>query len=166
MSADSIREQRVSDRALLSDLDVRTFSAIQRLLQSGDAVWIVVTGASMRPTLDPGDRVLLERHDRGSLAGRIVLADLRGYPVLHRVVRQRSGLLVTAGDACLRTDPPIARSAIVGRAEAVYTADGLAALRPTMRFGVAALARYIRLEARAFFLRLWRRARYRWPVRV
>jgi hypothetical protein len=35
-----------------------------------------------------------------------------------------------------------------------------------MRFGVAALARYVRLEARVFFLRLWRRVRYRRPLPI
>lgn len=167
MSAyDTTREQRALDGTLLSELDIRTFTAIRRLVESGDEVWIVVTGVSMRPTLEPGDRVLLTRGDQGPLAGRIVLANLVGRPVLHRVITQRHGLLVTAGDGCVRADPPVPKSAIVARAEAVCSTGGLSALRPTMRFGVAPLARYVRLEVLALSLRIWRRARHRRPVRI
>lgn len=166
----SVRNTAIDARnyagAALSKSDDRTFTAIRSLVQSGDEVWIVVTGSSMRPTLQPGDRVLLARQSRGSLAGRIVFAECGGRPVLHRVIAHRQGLFVTAGDNCLGSDAPLERSAIVAQAEAVYSTDGVSALRPTMRFGVGALARYLLLEVRAFAYRIWRRARYRRPLPI
>jgi Peptidase S24-like len=161
VSASTAIDVHSSGGVVLSDSDSRTFAAIRGLLESGDEVWLVVTGSSMKPTLNPGDRVLLARHQGGSFAGRIVFADCGGRPVLHRVVAHRERRFLTAGDGCLVTDIPITRSEIVAQAEAVYSAGGVAALRPTIRFGVAAFARYVLLEARALLYRLWRRTRYR-----
>ena len=153
-------------QAILSETDIRTFMAIRRLVKRGDHVWMVVTGVSMVPTLKPGDRVLLGPVTGGSLGGGIVLADVGGRPVLHRVMAQTGGFVVTAGDACGRSDMAIPRSAVVACAHAVYSSDGVSALRPTIRYGVAAMLRYLRGELRALSARLWMRLRYRRPTPV
>lgn len=154
------RRATASIRGPLPAEDTRTFRAVRQLVERGDEVWIVVTGASMRPTLDPGDRVLLAPATRGVNVGNIVLADHHGRPLLHRIVGRRADVLSTIGDNCLRPDPPIRLANVVARAEAVHSAHGLSALRATTRFGLAALARFVGLEARARLLRLWYRARY------
>ena len=151
---------------VLSESDGRTFAAIRSLVQSGDEVWIVVTGSSMLPTLKPGDRVLLTHRESEPLTGRIVFAECRARPVLHRVVAYEQGLVVTAGDNCIRSDAPIPQSAVVAQAEAVYSTSGLSALRLTLRFGIRPLARYLLLEARALAYGVWRRTRYRQPLRI
>jgi hypothetical protein len=154
------RHATASIRGPLPAEDTRTFRAVRQLVERGDEVWIVVTGASMRPTLDPGDRVLLAPATRGVNVGNIVLADHHGRPLLHRIVGRRADVFSTIGDNCLRPDPPIRLANVVARAEAVHSAHGLSALRATTRFGLAALARFVGLEARARLLRLWYRARY------
>lgn len=157
--------RRAHRRALPAE-DVRTFVAVHRLVERGDEVWVVVTGSSMRPTLEPGDRVLLASAGDGVATGNIVLADVHGRPMLHRVIGRRDGVVLTLGDGCLRPDPPVQLSSIVARAEAVHSARGTSALRATMRFGLVALVRYIGMKARMRAVRLWRSARYPDEVRV
>jgi hypothetical protein len=155
-----------SIRGPLPAEDTRTFMAVRRLVEHGDEVWIVVTGASMRPTLEPGDRVLLAPATRTLTVGNIVLADVHGRPLLHRIVSRRADTLSTLGDNCLQADPPISVADVVARAEAVQSVRGTSALRATMRFGPAALARFLAIDSRARALRLWRRARYAGHRRV
>jgi hypothetical protein len=156
---------RRHQRALPAE-DARTLVAVRGLVERGDEVWVVVTGSSMRPTLEPGDRVLLAFAGDTVVAGDIVLTDVHGRPMLHRVVSRRDGVLLTLGDGCLRADPPVELLNVVARAEAVHSVRGTSALRATMRFGFVALVRYIAIKARVRAVRLWRSARYPDEVRV
>lgn len=165
-TAPPVKRTGSAPEANLSETDVRTFMAIRRLVERGDHVWMVVTGVSMEPTLKPGDRVLLGPVMDGTLGGGIVLADVGGRPVLHRVMVQTGGFVVTAGDACGRSDMAIPRSAVVACAHAVYSGDGVSALRPTLRYGGAAMLRYLGRELRALSARLWMRLRHRRPTPV
>lgn len=153
-------------RGALPAEDARTFVAVRRLVERGDEVWVVVTGSSMRPTLDPGDRVLLGAAGSGVVVGDIVLAEIRGRPTLHRVISRCGGVLLTLGDGCLRADPPVQLSHVVARAEAVHSVRGASALRATMRFGLMALVRYFGIKARVRAVRVWRSARYPDEVRL
>jgi len=153
-------------RSALPPEDARTFVAVQRLVERGDEVWVVVRGSSMRPTLEPGDRVLLASAGDRVVTGDIVLADVHGRPMLHRVISRRHGVLLTLGDGCLRPDPPIRLSDVAARAEAVHCTRGTSALRATTRFGLMPLVRYIGIKARVRAVRLWRSARYPNEVRV
>lgn len=143
--------------AAIANRDARTFNVVQRLVAAGEEVWITVTGRSMEPTLRPGDRVLLRASRSTWRSGRVVLSELRGRAVLHRLVRVDGQNVTTAGDACRFEDPPVPHSALIAEAVAVQTSRGVVALRLTLRFGVVPLLPYVRATVRQKI----RRARWR-----
>ena len=78
-------------------------------------VRLKVTGASMIPSIWPGD-VITVRHDAASLRpGQIVLYSREGRLVAHRITRVQGDLLSTRGDSVPSDDPPIHASDIVGQ---------------------------------------------------
>ena len=79
-----------------------------------------VGGASMRPTLVPGDIVLVSTWAEPRV-GDIVLFERGGGTVVHRVSEIRSGdQLVTCGDANPVPDPsPVPRETVTGVVRAV-----------------------------------------------
>jgi len=77
-------------------------------------VRLKVTGASMIPSIWPGD-VITVRHDAVSLQpGQIVLFRRQGKLVAHRIIQVRGDVLSTRGDSLLSSDPPIHSPDIVG----------------------------------------------------
>jgi hypothetical protein len=104
----------------------RMLEVARGVTREGGAMWIVATGASMLPTIAPGDRVRIG--PVGVLRpGVVVLADAGGAPVLHRVVRVHDREVVLRGDACRMDDAPIRPADVVAAVQAV--ARG-AAVRP------------------------------------
>jgi hypothetical protein len=71
----------------------------------------------MAPAYRDGDWLLLEPISAGAtvLPGEVVVARRGPLLVTHRVVSLQNGLLVTKGDSCPRTDPPVAADALLGR---------------------------------------------------
>jgi hypothetical protein len=65
-----------------------------------------VGGASMFPTLRPGELVRVERRERVR-RGDVVAVDIGGTPTLHRVVALTPAGVVCRGDNCRRSDPPV-----------------------------------------------------------
>jgi hypothetical protein len=124
-----------------------------RLAAAGE-VWMPVGGRSMTPTIAAGDSVLLVPAPNRPEPGDIVLNAAGPTPMLHRVTAATEVLVTTRGDACESDDPPAPPAAIVARAIAVRRGSVVAALTPTLRFGVAPLLR--------FWVRSRRRATHRW----
>jgi hypothetical protein len=123
-----------------------------RLAAAGE-VWMPVGGRSMTPTIAAGDTVFLVSPTRAPDAGDIVLNAAGPTPMLHRVTAATEVLVTTRGDACESDDPPAPHGAIVARAIAVRRGSVVAALTPTLRFGIAPLLR--------FWVRSLRRAKRR-----
>jgi signal peptidase len=77
-------------------------------------VRLKVTGASMIPSIWPGD-VITVHHNAASLQpGQIVLYSREGKLVAHRITRVRGDVLSTRGDSLPSSDPPIHAPDIVG----------------------------------------------------
>lgn len=75
-----------------------------------------VVADSMRPTLDPGDAVIVEHCASARLRrGDIVLVRRGDGVVCHRLLRRRRGRLHTQGDNRWRPDPPADETALAGR---------------------------------------------------
>lgn len=79
--------------------------------------WVRVRGASMTPTLRPGDQVLVDFTQRG-VCGDVVVVGARRALVVHRIVAVSGvgddGEVLTQGDAVGHADQPVRGGAIVG----------------------------------------------------
>jgi len=84
---------------------------------------IPITGRSMLPVLQDGDRVLVAHGCTGVRRGDVVVFRHAGGLVAHRVLRLYAGdagpTFVTKGDNAPQFDPPLNAGEIVGRALAV-----------------------------------------------
>ncbi len=82
---------------------------------------IAVSGASMRPALEPGDLVLVRRGASIRTRDIVLVRELGRAFVLHRVVGMTvDGQWVTRGDANPIPDfAPVSQSSVVGRVVAV-----------------------------------------------
>jgi len=104
-------------------------------------------GNSMRPTIEPGQEVLLRCTDDVSIGDVIVYIYLDRV-VVHRLIAQTPRWLLTRGDAHLIPDRPLQdRAAIIGRIEGVgpaprslLRAASLAVARVAGVFGVRAMS--------------------------
>lgn len=101
--------------------DAEELSAILDLLRSHEArVWLVARGSSMSPAIPPGASVRIAPIDPQTVMPGDVLLAVHGDRVtLHRLVRLDGAAVVLKGDNNWYRDAPIARTAILGRAEVV-----------------------------------------------
>lgn len=120
---------------------------VSEVVKEGGEMWIVTTGRSMLPTIAPGDRVLLGA-PKDMRKGEIILAEVNGKPLLHRIVSSSGGMIVTRGDSCETEDPVMPRTCVVARALAVENDAVVSSLSPSLRFGGGAFARFARSRAR------------------
>jgi signal peptidase I len=98
--------------------------ALTAILEAGYTARFVARGDSMYPTIHDGDAVHVEPCTQHSLrVGEVVLAQASRGLTAHRIVRirERHGAVqvVTRGDNCLRSDPPLLSVAILGRVVSV-----------------------------------------------
>ena len=131
---------------------------VRQVIAQGGSLWIGAQGPSMSPTIGDGDQVLLAPIDELRV-GHVVLADVSGRAVLHRVIAIDSARVWTAGDGVLCNDPPRARSSIVARAIARERAGSVTALAWEMELGALPLARGLWWEMRRGVARRVRAAR-------
>lgn len=79
-------------------------------------VRLKVTGASMLPSVWPGDVVTVERRAISQLQpGQIVLCRREGGLIAHRVLSTIGDRFITQGDSLPHSDPPVTASEIVGQ---------------------------------------------------
>jgi hypothetical protein len=116
--------------------------------ESGESMFRVRgSDNSMRPTLEPGARVLVRFAPERLCRGDLLLFRQADYYVVHRLLgraRFPDGrrCLRTRGDRTTRLDPPLDPGDVVGRAEIVESRHGwrsLRGLRPRIYAGGAAL---------------------------
>lgn len=86
------------------------------LLQEGREVSLTVTGYSMQPFFRHGrDSVLISPPNVAPVRGDIVLLrDVSGRYLLHRVLDTAEGIIYTCGDGNIRPDPPMPASGLCG----------------------------------------------------
>lgn len=106
---------------MLSPMDQRTrLELAAELLRRGERVSLRVQGASMLPSLFPGDVLTIRRCDpREIVAGDIVFFQYDGRSFAHRVAERMTAStacrLRTRGDALQDCDPPVNESEVLGR---------------------------------------------------
>jgi hypothetical protein len=99
----------------------RLFADVERLLDEGDRIRLLVKGYSMRPFLrNERDCVTLSPlGTRPPRRGMVVLFRYRGKHVLHRIRRIRNDRLVIAGDGNYRVEEHIRPGDIVACADSI-----------------------------------------------
>jgi signal peptidase I len=78
-------------------------------------VRLKVTGASMLPTVWPGDVITVRPNIAALQPGQVILYRREGMLVPHRITRIRGGVLTTRGDSVRHDDPPVSESDLVGQ---------------------------------------------------
>lgn len=106
------------------------------VLRSTGQAKLALTGASMLPSIRPGDVVEVRRESVGEISpGDVVLCARQGGFFAHRVVEKRAGsertVLITRGDALLAPDPPVAPEEVLGRVTAILRGGRRLELRLT-----------------------------------
>lgn len=87
-------------------------------LRGGRAVELPLGGSSMRPLFAPGDVLRVRPAAASELrAGDVVIVDLGGRLLCHRLVYIADDRVVTRGDAAPDCDPPQPAAAVVGRVD-------------------------------------------------
>lgn len=90
-----------------------------------------VTGASMLPSVWPGDVLTVRRRSAAQLlTGRIVLCYRNGRFVAHRLVGKRGEHLITRGDAHTFDDIPFRSEDVLGEVVAIQRGRRSARLSP------------------------------------
>ena len=88
------------------------------LLREGYSVDMPLGGASMRPLLSPGDTIRVVPASAAEVhPGDIVVLDLDGNLLVHRLVYQTALSVITRGDDSPACDPPQSPAAIIGRVD-------------------------------------------------
>lgn len=94
---------------------------VSDVARSKGEVRLKVAGASMLPTVWPGDVVTVRRCDFAELQPRQIV--LHGYQeklTLHRIARIAGDHLITRGDSLPHYDPPVMPSEILGQVVSIF----------------------------------------------
>ena len=94
------------------------------VLKSAGQAWLAVTGASMLPSIWPGDVLEVHRQAVSEISpGDVVLCERHGGFLAHRVVGKVGGpkgtLLITRGDALRAPDAPVSSEELLGGVTAI-----------------------------------------------
>jgi hypothetical protein len=79
-----------------------TLALVREVVARGGVLELRVHGSSMYPNVADGDRVVLGR--ASGRPGAVVLANVEGAPMLHRLLRTCDGSAELSADACGRRD--------------------------------------------------------------
>ena len=98
-------------------------AALAAWSQAGEQHVIPITGQSMHPIFQDGDRVLITHGCTGTRRGDVVVFRQQGKLVAHRVLRiykdDEKLVLITKGDNAPHLDPPLRAEQVVGQVLAV-----------------------------------------------
>jgi signal peptidase I len=104
--------------------------AAEVLRQFGE-VRLKVNGASMLPSVWPGDVLTVRRRSPAELLpGRIVLCYRDQGFVAHRLIGRQGNRILTRGDSHLRDDPPFADEDVLGEVVSILRNGHPVALTP------------------------------------
>jgi len=89
-------------------------------IQSGSPVRLIIQGNSMAPSLNQGEAVFVRGlAGRKLLLGDVIVVQIDGDLITHRIVARRGDDWYTKGDGSPKLDPPIRPEAVLGWVEAI-----------------------------------------------
>src|SRR5579859_491569 len=95
------------------------------VLRSGGAVRLQALGASMLPTIWPGDVLTIEnKATEETVPGDIVLVARDQRFLIHRLIEKRGSQCITRGDSMPQNDAPVAEAQVLGRVSAIHRKSG------------------------------------------
>jgi len=105
-------------------------SLATQALQSWGRLKLRVNGASMIPTLWPGDLVTVESQGFDQVEpGQLVLYEREGRFVVHRAIRKAAtpegAVLITRGDCVAKEDAPLPAAALLGTVTQIWRHNSL-----------------------------------------
>jgi len=104
--------------------------AAEVICQFGE-VRLKVNGASMLPSVWPGDVLTVRRRSPGELlTGRIVLCYRDGAFIAHRLVRKQDNDLITRGDSHAFEDPAFSTDDLLGEVVSIHRGSRSVPLSP------------------------------------
>jgi len=88
------------------------------MLREGRAIELPAQGTSMLPLFAPGATIRVwPARAEDVRVGDVVLVDIDGQLVAHRLIQARAGRIVTRGDDMVEADAPLPATAIIGRVD-------------------------------------------------
>ena len=91
------------------------------ILESGGVIRLQAFGASMLPSIWPGEVLVIEsKTGQEIVSGDIVLIARDGRFFVHRLIGRRCSYWITRGDSMPRNDPPSAAPELLGRVSAIH----------------------------------------------
>jgi len=109
-----------------------------------------VTGASMLPTIWPGDTLTIRRRAISDVhPGEVVLFSRDNRLFVHRVVAHNDSQLVTRGDSVPIPDPPVGGDQLLGVAISVARGGAVAPLRRRIALPARLIAAVVRRSSHA-----------------
>jgi signal peptidase I len=118
------------------------------VLRSSGRLRLQVTGWSMLPTIRPGDVLLIERaHAEEVSEGDIVLLSRDRRLIVHRIVRQEGGAMLTQGDGNPTADSPVDATDVLGKVSFILRNGRCIEPQKSLRVSERAVAALVRRSA-------------------
>lgn len=112
-----------------------------QILNSGGVIRMQVSGASMLPSIWPGDTLVIESKMGAKIvSGDIVLIARDGRFFVHRLVGRLNSQWITRGDSMPQPDPPATTADLLGRVSAIHRGRQVVNPRRRVAFWASALA--------------------------
>jgi signal peptidase I len=133
--------------------------AVRAWLDSGAPLELKVLSGSMWPSIRPGDIVRAAPLSGRPRLGDIVLIEMAGRRVVHRIRGLGATLAATKGDSSTALDPPVSNNSVVARIEAVKRGTRWYVLPPyplsliAAALSIVAASSYAHLRPAIAFLR-------------
>lgn len=127
---------------------------IREVAEKTGEVRLRVAGASMLPTIRPGDILTVRSCHTSSLRpSQIILYHRDGKFIAHRILRMDGDRLLTRGDSVSAFDPPVRASEVVGRV--IGVCRGSARVDPNEKFWERSISWILRRSDLALRLTLF-----------
>jgi signal peptidase I len=99
----------------MSQLSDKVLNAILDIKKGEES--LIVASSSMEPVLSPGDKIEIEAVDPSEIERGMVLVyeDCFGKKIVHRVIKRKGSMLITAGDNLRKFDDPVHLSQVIGK---------------------------------------------------
>jgi signal peptidase I len=121
MDDERMQEQKAKSKSPMAGKENIKVDLVAEALALKGTIRLRVTGASMLPTIWPGDVLTVRRLESEELQeGDVAVFRREGRLVTHRVIRKDRESVVVQGDAKLKADAPVRREDVFGSVVAVH----------------------------------------------